>query len=161
MAPFEVSVPGHTEGAMWASIYECPNCNNGGTQTSPELSWTSGPAGTMSYAVVMRDLDFMNGFIHWAIWDIPATESGLAEGIPEGFNPGAPAPAGSKQAPFNGQLEGYLGMCSCNSINTYEFTVYAMPDATLVGLDMGSTKEEAAAAIEAAALASVAISGES
>ena len=62
---------------------------------------------------------------------------------------------------LTGQLEGYLGMCSCNSIYTYEFTVYAMPDATLVGLDMGSTKEEAAAAIEAAALASVAISGES
>ena len=109
----------------------------------------------------MRDLDFMNGFIHWVMWDIPGNVFAMGEGVPEGFAPGPPAPAGSKQAPFNGQLEGYLGMCSCNSINTYEFTVYAIPTATLATLDMGSTKEEAEAAIVAAAIASASVQGES
>lgn len=154
-APFAVSVPNHQDGAMWDAKYECTNCNNGGQNTSPELAWTAGPAGTLSYAVVMRDLDFMNGFVHWALWDIPANELGLPEAIPAGFTPGAPAPAGCHQA------GSYLGMCSCNSVNTYQITVYAIDAASIAGLDAGSTKADAAAAIEAAAIASATISGES
>ncbi len=45
----------------------------------PGLSWTAGPAGTKSYAIIMQDADGMmrnsNGLpiLHWTMGNIPAT----------------------------------------------------------------------------------------
>ena len=135
-------------------------CTSGGGQNiSPALTWTAGPAGTQSYAVIMRDLDYMNGFLHWVIWDIPASALALPENVDHTYQPAAPA--GAKQAPFNGSITGYYGPCSPSSVNTYEFTLYALPSGTLSGLTQQSTKEQAASAIVAAALAFAKLSGES
>jgi Raf kinase inhibitor-like YbhB/YbcL family protein len=137
--------------------HECTT--GGGQNVSPLFSWTAGPAGTQSYALIMRDLDFMNGFLHWVIWDIPGTVRALPENIQPVYQPSDPA--GAKQAPFAGTTIGYYGPCSPSSVNTYEFTIYAMPAATLAGLSEQSDKAQAAAAIVAAALASTKLAGES
>src|SRR5690242_12041081 len=42
----------------------------------PGLSWTAGPAGTKSYAVIMQDPDAMrNGapILHWTMFNVPAS----------------------------------------------------------------------------------------
>lgn len=157
MAAFAISSPAFSEGGTIPTANVCTN--GGGSNLSPVLSWTAGPSGTLSYAIVMRDLDFQSGFLHWVIWDIPASTMTLPEGIENVYQPSAPA--GAKQAPFNQGLVGYLGPCSPNSVNTYQFTVYAIDSATLSGLSQSSSKQEAAAAIEAAAIASASLSGES
>jgi len=121
----------------------------------------------MSYAIVMRDLDFVqNGapFIHWVIWDIPSTTTSLPEGVAQTGQP-ANVP-GAKQANFNQQVIGYYGPCSPNSVNRYELTLYAIPTATIAGITPAggqnpSTKIQAAAAIEAAKTASTKLQGKS
>ena len=155
-AAFALTSTAFAQDAMIPMQYEC---SPSGQNISPPLAWTAGPSGTMSYAVVLRDLDFMNGFVHWAIWDIPASATGLPEDVEHVYQPADPA--GAKQAPFNGGEIGYHGPCSPSSVNTYEFTVYAIDVATIPGLDAMSTKEEAATAIVGAATATATLSGES
>lgn len=149
--PFAITSTAFTEGMPIPEVYECDN--GGGENISPPFAWTPGPAGTMSYAIVMRDLDFNNGFIHWVIWDIPASEMGLPEDVGPGFM--VADPAGAKQ------VNAYFGPCSPNSTNTYEWTLYAIDAATIPGLDENSSNEEAETAIEGASIGSTTLSGES
>jgi Raf kinase inhibitor-like YbhB/YbcL family protein len=156
--PFTLTSPAFAEGAMIPAANAC-NQQQGMPGLSPQLDWTGVPADTQSFAIIMKDLDF-NGFHHWAIWDIPAAENGLPEGVPLGHMP--TMPAGAKQAEsFSNNVYGYIGPCSPNSVNTYEFTIYAIDVATLPGLDMQTTMAEAEAAAQAASLGSAALSGES
>jgi len=151
-AAFALTSTAYTEGEVIPEVYECEN--GGGDNISMPLTWTAGPAGTLSYAIMMRDLDFNGGFEHWAIWDIPGNVLALPEDVEHVFEPADPD--GAKQAGG-----GYLGPCSPNSVNTYELTVYAIPVATIPGLDQNSSKAEAEAAIVEAASASATLSGES
>ncbi len=68
---FGLTSPAFTEGMSFPMQNTCAGAN-----TSPELDWTPGPAGTMSYAVVLTDLT--NNFVHWAIWNIPADRARIA-----------------------------------------------------------------------------------
>jgi Raf kinase inhibitor-like YbhB/YbcL family protein len=58
-----------------------------GDDISPELSWTRAPKGTRGFAVVCHDPDApllspggTYGFVHWVLYNIPASADGLAEG---------------------------------------------------------------------------------
>lgn len=61
---------------------------------SPELAWRDAPAGTQSFAVLCHDPDAplvkpgTYGFVHWVVYNLPASCQGLAEGSAEG-TPGA------------------------------------------------------------------------
>ncbi len=155
MAPFALTSKGFVEGADVPAVNECTGCNTpGAMNVSPELAWTAGPKGTMCYAIVMKDLSFMNGFVHWVIWDIPPSMLALPANVAKGANP-ANVP-GAKQAGGD-----YLGPCSCQSKNTYQWKVHAIPTATLAGVMAGATKASAAAAVEAASIASASLSGKS
>jgi Raf kinase inhibitor-like YbhB/YbcL family protein len=154
--PFTLTSPAFTEGEMIPQVHVC---QPGGGGISPQLDWTGVPSGTQSFAVVLRDLDF-NGFLHWVIWDIPVGENGLPEGVENEFMPAIPA--GAKQAiTFDNQTRGYYGPCSPNSVNTYQFTVYAIDAATLMNLGMQSSMQQAATEIEAHDVGSATLSGES
>jgi Raf kinase inhibitor-like YbhB/YbcL family protein len=60
-----------------------------GDQTSPAIAWTNTPAGTVSFVLHMHDLELSRNHttedqLHWLVWNIPGTATGLPEGIPMG-----------------------------------------------------------------------------
>ena len=74
-----------------------------GENVQPGFTFRNAPESTVSYALVMTDLDptFQSpvGFMHWAAWNIPAAAAGIPEGsLPDGSmqtergyrGPGAP-----------------------------------------------------------------------
>jgi Raf kinase inhibitor-like YbhB/YbcL family protein len=60
-----------------------------GNQTSPAITWTDVPAGTRSFVLHMHDMEGSRNRttedqLHWLVWNIPATATGLPESIPMG-----------------------------------------------------------------------------
>lgn len=60
-----------------------------GNQTSPAIAWANVPAGTVSFVLHMHDLEVSRNHtsddqLHWLVWNIPGTATGLPEGIPSG-----------------------------------------------------------------------------
>jgi Raf kinase inhibitor-like YbhB/YbcL family protein len=60
-----------------------------GEGLSPAISWANPPAGTQSFFLNMHDEDVARNKTtddqaHWVVWNIPATATGLAEGVPKG-----------------------------------------------------------------------------
>ena len=58
-----------------------------GEGTSPAMSWANVPAGTQSFFLNMHDMDLARNKTtddqaHWVLWNIPATATGLPEGVP-------------------------------------------------------------------------------
>jgi phosphatidylethanolamine-binding protein (PEBP) family uncharacterized protein len=54
---------------------------------SPQLVWVNAPAATQSFVVHMRDPEVARNRttddqVHWLVWNVPATEKGLPEGMP-------------------------------------------------------------------------------
>jgi Raf kinase inhibitor-like YbhB/YbcL family protein len=60
-----------------------------GEDLSPQLAWTAAPEGTQSFALICDDPDAPSRqqprpegpWVHWVIYNIPATVQGLAEGL--------------------------------------------------------------------------------
>lgn len=58
-----------------------------GDDTSPALSWSNAPEGTKQFALICHDPDAplvkpgTYGFVHWVLYNIPATVGGLDEGV--------------------------------------------------------------------------------
>lgn len=61
-----------------------------GVDVSPPLAWTGAPDGTQAFAVICHDPDAplvkpgMYGFVHWVLYNVPATTTNLVEGTGEG-----------------------------------------------------------------------------
>lgn len=60
-----------------------------GEDVSPALAWQGAPASTKSFAVVCHDPDAplvtpgRYGYVHWVLYNIPASATGLAEATTE------------------------------------------------------------------------------
>ncbi len=158
---FEITSTAFNEGDTIPLRNECgpPIVRSGpGDNISPDLAWTAGPAGTMSYAIVMDDID--SGVIHWVIYDIDPATFSLAEDMPAGYTPAVPV--GSHQAEIqNSGYFGYFGPCSPNSINTYRWTLYAVPTASVVGAMQSTTEREMVTLLRNQGIATAVLTGES
>lgn len=62
-----------------------------GEDVSPPLAWSGAPAETQSFAVICHDPDAplvspggTYGFVHWVLYNLPATTTSLDEGTGEG-----------------------------------------------------------------------------
>lgn len=105
-----------------------------GRNVSPPLRWSNVPAGTKELAVVLQDPDAGNPppFVHWVIYKIPPTATGLPENIP--FEPGVPMPAeiaGAVQGVSGFRRPIYRGPAPPpGKVHHYHFIVYAL-DANL------------------------------
>jgi len=159
--PFALTSSAFVEGETIPVRFECgpPVADGPGDNVSPQLTWTPGPPETLSYALVMRDID-AGGFVHWVLYDIPASVRDVAENVPEGYEPAFPAGARQAELQMSGYY-GYLGPCSPGRVNTYQITLHALDTAALPGVDATTTENALAAAVEAASIASASLSGES
>jgi Raf kinase inhibitor-like YbhB/YbcL family protein len=98
-----------------------------GEGTSPAISWTNVPAGTQSFVLNMRDMDVARNKTtedqaHWVVWNIPATATGLPEGVPKG-----PKLAdGSYQISATGQVYRGPGAPANGQRHHYMFELYAL-----------------------------------
>ena len=82
---------------------------------SPAVSWSQVPPGTQSFLLLVHDPEPHPGKsvtdnTHWLIWNIPAT----ATGLPEGVLPGGTLADGSRQLKGNGAnaIAAYRGPCA-------------------------------------------------
>jgi Raf kinase inhibitor-like YbhB/YbcL family protein len=124
-ADFTVSssdiVDGKIAFAQFANAFGCT-----GDNLSPAISWSGAPEGTKSFVVSMYDKDAPtgSGFWHWVVIDIPATETGLAQGA--GTDSGK-LPAGAQQTLTDAGMPGYAGICPpLGSTHEYVITVKAL-----------------------------------
>ena len=67
----------------------------GGSDVSPQLSWSGFPEQTRSFAVTVYDPDAptASGFWHWAVANLPATVTDLPAGVGDGSSSGFPGDA--------------------------------------------------------------------
>ncbi len=98
-----------------------------GDDTSPALSWSDPPAATRSFALAVLDPDAPGGnFVHWIIYDLPASTRALPEGVAQG-----PDAAGGHQGTNSFGKTGYNGPCPPpGSGHRYVFRLFAL-DSTL------------------------------
>jgi Raf kinase inhibitor-like YbhB/YbcL family protein len=157
---FELTTTAFGEGEVIPLRYECGGggMQGPGENISPDLTWTAGPAGTLSYAIIMDDVD--SGVVHWVIYNIPPKVLQLPENMPSGYS--LTNPLGARQAEMQGTgYYGYFGPCSGPATNTYRWTIHAMSTATVTGAAQSTTEYEMVPLIEADSLESTSFSGES
>ena len=133
-----VSSTAFQEGDRIPAKYTCQ-----GQDVSLPLTWSEGPTGTLSFALIMDDPDAPGGaFTHWLIFNIPSDSYQLAEAVPTQ----ARLPNGALQGKNDFGRIGYGGPCPPpGGPHRYRFTVYAL-DETL-GLEAGTSKTQLLAAI--------------
>jgi len=98
-----------------------------GTATSPEITWTNVPAGTMSFVLHMHDLEASRNhttedMLHWLVWNIPATETDIPEGVPMGPQ----LPDGAYQISATGRVYRGPGAPATGPRHHYTFELFAL-----------------------------------
>lgn len=119
-----------------------------GDNVSPQVSWSAGPEGTMSYTLVMEDPDLPGNppFLHWIVGDIPADVTSLEAGF-------AAAPEGAFQTGVRDNS--YFGPRPPSGVHNYTFQVFALDK--MLELEDGATLDLVKAAMEGHVLAAGAL----
>jgi Raf kinase inhibitor-like YbhB/YbcL family protein len=106
--------------------------------TSPDINWAGLPAGTKSLALITDDPDAPGGtWVHWVLFNIPASRTGLAEGV---VKTTTVAGVGAQGKNSSGNI-GYNGPCPPKGKpHRYFFKVYAL-DRSL-DINPGATKAD-------------------
>lgn len=97
------------------TLYTCDDKN-----VSPQLSWSNVPAKTVSFTLIMKDVDAPSEtFYHWILFNIPPSVSELAQG--------GSVPTGAKSGKNSfGKME-YNGPCPPKgAAHTYIISLYAL-----------------------------------
>lgn len=148
-APFALTSTALAEGATFPVDNTCT-----GTNLSPPLAWGAGPAGTLSYAIVLNDTTI--DFLHAIIYDIPASEASLPANVEQVYAP--KAPAGAHQTKNYKGAFGYAGPCP-STLHVYEFVLYALDVAALPGVTQNVALADAETAIKAHSLGTTKLTG--
>ena len=98
-----------------------------GEGLSPAITWANVPAGTQSFFLNMHDMDVARNKTtddqaHWVVWNIPATATGLPEGVPKG----AKLANGAFQFSATGQMYRGPGAGANGPKHHYMFELYAL-----------------------------------
>ena len=105
-------------------VYKGLGCSGG--NISPALKWSGAPAGAKSFVLTVHDPDAPNGdagWWHWAVYNIPAHITELAQGASNAI-----LPKGAQQGVTDFETPGYGGPCppQGHGAHRYNFTVYAL-----------------------------------
>lgn len=115
-----------------------------GADVSPPLAWTNVPAEAKELVLICDDPDAPIGepWVHWVIYNIPISATGLPEAMPRTEKP--PAPAGAVQGKNHWDRDniGYRGPMPPPGHGThhYHFTLYAIKEQ--LSLPPGLNKRE-------------------
>ncbi len=94
-----------------------------GENISPELHWQNAPANTKSFVLISDDPDApMGTWVHWVLFNIPATISKIEENIPPAKN----VLGGATQGINDFGKYGYGGPCPPSGTHRYFFKLYAL-----------------------------------
>jgi len=132
-ATLTITSPAFESGGRIPRINSCD-----GKDRSPALAWSGVPASAKTLALICDDPDAPVGtWVHWVLYDLPAGQAGLVEGIPT-----SPMLEGGARQGLNGwSRTGYGGPCPPpGKPHRYFFRLYAL-DAAL-SLSPGATKQE-------------------
>ena len=129
-----------------------------GEDISPELQWSGIPDGTKSLVLIVDDPDAPDPanpqmtWVHWVLYNIPATVTSLSEGIKD-----ADLPEGTHQGLNDWKRTGYGGPCPPIGQHRYFHKLYAL-DIELT--DLGRpTKDKLERAMEGHALSKTELVG--
>jgi Raf kinase inhibitor-like YbhB/YbcL family protein len=97
-----------------------------GDQTSPAIAWMNAPAGTQSFVLHFHDAEVARNRttedqLHWLVWNIPASTTGLPEGVPMGDRPD-----GSHQQSASGAVYRGPGAPATGALHHYTFELFAL-----------------------------------
>jgi hypothetical protein len=98
-----------------------------GEDISPALAWSNIPEGTKSFALIVDDPDAPDPanprmtWVHWVVYNIPATVSSLPEGVGD-----KDLPKGTLQGLNDWKKTGYGGPCPPIGKHRYFHKLYAL-----------------------------------
>lgn len=122
----KITSPAFADSSPIPRVHTCDD-----EDTNPALFFEEAPAGTASFALLVRDPDAPSGdFVHWIVWNIePDVTEILEDSVP------VMATEGANDA---GET-GWMGPCPPSGTHRYEFHLYALD--TMLDLPAGSAKE--------------------
>lgn len=112
-----------------------------GIDVSPALGWSGAPAATRSFVLILEDPDVPDPaapertWVHWVLYDLPASATGLAGDVPtEGL------PDGTRQGTNDWKRAGWGGPCPPIGRHRYVFKLFAL-SVKLPDLDLPTARE--------------------
>jgi Raf kinase inhibitor-like YbhB/YbcL family protein len=127
-----LTIAGFPDGGQFPVRFsQAAPCVATGEGTSPAMTWANVPAGTKSFVLNMHDMDLARNKTtddqaHWVVWNIPATATGMPEGVPKGSQ----MADGSYQISATGPMYRGPGAPATGPFHHYVFELYAL-DTTL------------------------------
>jgi len=111
--PFQLSSPAFTDQTAIPVGNTCK-----GRNVSPEMDWSSVPAGTAALVLFVDDPDGRD-WVHWSVLDLPPATTQLPEALPSDA-------AGIQQGRNDFGNVGYGGPCPPSGTHHYRFRLYAL-----------------------------------
>lgn len=118
----ELSVPAFVNGGPIPPHHTCE-----GEDVSPALAWRHVPRDTKSLVLIVDDPDAPDPrapamtWVHWVLYDLPATCAGLPEGVAS-----AALPPGTREGLNDWRRTGWGGPCPPIGRHRYFFKLYAL-----------------------------------
>src|SRR5690606_38446069 len=102
-------------------------CQADGLPVSPPLKIDNVPAGAKTMVLVMEDPDApLRTFTHWVLWNVPAQDMSIAEGI---------TPPGAVVGKNDSGTKAYVPACPPNGLHRYFFKLYVLDAAPQLSSD--------------------------
>ena len=151
---FTLSSSAFASGGAIPKRYTCDDAN-----VSPPLAWSGAPTGTKSFALIVDDPDAPDPaapkrvYVHWVLYDIPATVAELAEGEAR-----ASSVSGAHDGLNDDKGRGWTGPCPPIGRHRYFHKLYAL-DALLGDLGAEALKADVERAMAGHVLATAELMG--
>ena len=152
----KLTSPSFADGAMLPGKY---SCIAKAEALRPHLQWSGGPAGIVSFALILHDADAHPGRtaadnLHWLVWNIPAETTEIPEGSPSASITGAVTGHNSSPQPPGFAKEAAFAPPCAPVGNPHHYTFELLALDTKLDLPATATRDEFTKAIEGHVLGS-------